>query len=140
MRMLISIALLLFFAFLSAYLAKQKGRDPVGWFMIGILLGIFSPVLLLILKPLNKGSVDETEIDENIKLSPPINEEIPALKYSSKEWFYLDATRQQQGPVYHKTLKSLLDENKISESTYVWSEGMSKWIRIRELPGFIESL
>lgn len=138
MRMLISIALLLFFAFISAYLAKQRGRDPIGWFMIGILLGIFSPLLLLLLKPLNKEGLEENEIDENIKLAPPL-EETPK-QYSNKEWFYLDKANKQQGPIYFNTFKSLWLEEKISPSTYVWSEGMQNWMRIRELPGFVESL
>lgn len=139
MRMLISVALLLFFAFISAYIAKQKGRDPVGWFMIGILLGIFSPLLLLILKPLNKDLEEETEIDENMKLAPPIEETSP-IKYSDKEWFYLDNSNKQQGPLYFSALRNLWAEKKIGESTYVWTEGMQKWIRIRELAGFVDSL
>lgn len=137
MRMLISLLLLLFFAFLSAYIAKQRGRDPVAWFMIGILLGIFSPLLLMILKPLNPGQEleGETEEHETLRISSSVEE-----SYANKEWFYLDLSRKQQGPVYFKALRLLWEEEKITSSTYVWTEGMSQWKRIRELPGFAESL
>lgn len=140
MRMLISLALLLFFAFLSAYVAKQRGRDPVAWFMIGILLGIFSPILLLILKPLNANrEMMETEENEDTKLAPQVLE-TKEIRYSNKEWYYLDKSQQQQGPVYFNTLKSLWLNEKITSTTYVWSDGMPQWKRINELPGFVEAL
>lgn len=140
MRMLISLFLLLFFAFLSAYVAKQRGRDPVAWFMIGILLGIFAPILLLILKPLNLDHLEigqETEINEDIKLSPL---GLESKSYMDKEWFYLDQGNQQYGPLDFSRLKDLWLEQKIHPNTYIWSEGMEQWKRIHELPGFIESL
>ncbi|QLH35715.1 MAG: DUF4339 domain-containing protein [Parachlamydiaceae bacterium] len=139
MRMLISLLLLLFFAFLSAYIAKQRGRDPVAWFMIGILLGVFSPLLLLILKPLTEQEGErETEENEDLKLAP--QKEFLEIGYAQKEWFYLDKSRQQQGPVYFSALKLLWVEEKITPATYVWSEGMDQWKRIQELPGFVEAL
>lgn len=142
MRMLISLFLLLSFAFLSAYIAKRRGRDPIAWFMIGILLGIFSPILLLILKPLKPGQEleEETEENEDIKLAPQPSQAALERSYSDKEWFYLDQSRQQQGPVYFNALRSLWAEQKITPLTYVWSEGMTQWQRIQELPGFADNL
>lgn len=139
MRMLISLFLLLIFAFLSAYMAKQRGRDPVAWFMIGILLGVFSPLLLLFLKPLKPGMGEDTEVNEDAKLAQ-LPEEPLTKPYIDKEWFYLDKNRQQQGPVYFSALKPLWLEEKITPATYVWTEGMVQWKRIRELPGFVETL
>ncbi len=141
MRLFISIFLLLLFAFLSAYMAKQRGRDPVAWFMIGILLGIFAPILLLILRPVQSDSkaLEDIEEDENARLTP-LQEESLIKSYTDKEWFYLDLSRQQQGPVYFKALKTLWLEKKITISTYVWSEGMAQWKKIEELPGFVEAL
>lgn len=139
MRMLISLFLLLFFAFLSSYIAKQRGRDPVAWFMIGILLGIFAPVLLLFLKPLQPSQGTDIEENEDVKLAPP-PQELFMKSYIDKEWFYLDIRHQQQGPVYFNILKSLWMEEKITPKTYVWSEGMNQWKRIGELPGFAEAL
>ncbi len=138
MRMLISLLLLLFFAFLSSYIAKQRGRDPIAWFMIGILLGIFAPLLLLFLKPLKPGQEieEDKEINEDIKLSAPSK----AASYIDKEWFYLDKSHQQQGPIYFAALKTLWFEEKITSATYVWSEGMTQWKRIGELPDFVEAL
>lgn len=141
MRMLISLFLLLFFAFLSAYMAKQRGRDPVAWFMIGILLGIFSPILLFFLKPLQPAQILGADVEENedIKLAPVQQKQIEK-PYVDKEWFYLDKNQQQQGPVYFSALKPLWLEEKITSATFVWSEGMTQWKRVQELPGFLETL
>ena len=53
-----------------------------------------------------------------------------------KVWFYLDKSNQQQGPVYFSALKSLWKEEKITSETYVWSENMPQWMRIRDLKDF----
>ncbi len=137
MRMLISFFFLLSFAFLSAYIAKQRGRDPVAWFILGVLLGIFSPILLYILKPLP--SVETKEENEDIKLQYP-QQDSPFIGYVEKEWYYLDKSQQQQGPVAFKVLKALWQEEKITPMTYIWTEGMEQWKRIREMPGFIENI
>lgn len=139
MRMLISVLLLLFFASLSAYLARQRGRDPVAWFMIGILLGIFAPLLLILLKPLQMGDEDKEEI-ETIRSSSTQVQESPAQSYLNKEWFFVDENHQQQGPVNFDQLKVLWQENKITLATYVWSQGMSQWIKIEDLPDITEAL
>lgn len=141
MRMLISLFLLLFFAFLSAYVAKQRGRDPIAWFMIGILLGIFAPILLMILKPVgvtvSQDKVVEENEEEKLELIP---QNTSANDFGNKVWFYIDPSHQQQGPIYFAQLKALWSDAKIQPSTYVWCEGMQDWKRIQELPGFLEAL
>jgi hypothetical protein len=141
MRIIISLILILLFAFLSAYYAKQRGRDPLAWFTIGILLGIFAPLLLFLLKPLKIQDQKEKkpEIENEVKEVSQVQEFSPN-PYGDKVWYYLDDNNQQKGPLYFSTLKSLFINEKIKSTTYVWSEGMSNWKRISELPGFIETL
>lgn len=142
MRMFLSLALVLFFAFLSAYLAKRRGRDPVAWFMLGLLLGVFAPILLMILKPLDGSSksslFDDTEENEDVILTHP--EERLGKEYLDKDWFYMDQEHAQQGPVSFSSLRPLWVEERITPLTYVWTEGMDNWKRIRELAGFEETL
>jgi GYF domain 2 len=133
MRMFISITLLLFFSFLSAYIAKRRGRDPVAWFMIGVLLGIFAPILLMILKPLDSKARD-VEKNEDVQLGQMIEEDAPSPNLS-KDWFYMDSAYLQQGPVNFLALKTLWEDKNINPATYVWAEGMADWKRVAEVSG-----
>lgn len=143
MRMLISLALLVFFGAISAYLAKKRGRDPVAWYVMGMLLGIFAPLILLILKPLIPSdaapSPTTPEENENYKLAQ-VNFSNLIRDYSSKEWFYLGIDCTPQGPYAFDALKSHWQEGKIAARTFVWTEGMAKWQRIQELPNLEEAL
>ena len=47
-----------------------------------------------------------------------------------KNYFYLDANQQQQGPVEASRLTSL----GVTGDTYVWCEGMSNWITAKQVP------
>jgi hypothetical protein len=139
-RMMVSLFLLFFLAAFSAYVAKQRGRDPLVWFMLGILLGIFSLILLFVLKPFEGDHPEQkNKIEEN--LTPKygaLAEEIGEVSYENKKWFYLDQAHHQQGPIYFRELYTLWLDNKITPLTYVWSEGMADWQRIHELPNFIK--
>jgi hypothetical protein len=137
MRMLISLVLLIFFGALTAYLAKQRGRDPVAWYMLGMFLGILGPLILFLLPALtDKDAVEENEDQKLARLNYPIK----ASEYSTKEWFYFDLSHQQKGPIGFNALKTFWQEGKLSGNSFVWSDGMLKWQRIRELPGLEELL
>ena len=41
----------LLFGVLTAVAANSRGRDPTGWFFIGVLLGPFGLILVLVMKP-----------------------------------------------------------------------------------------
>lgn len=140
MRMLLSLSLLLIFAILSSYLAKQRGRDPIAWFMIGLFLGIFGPILLLLLPALtneNGEPLADLEENEDVKLAN-IHENHSGLHFSNKEWFYVD--RKQEGPVQFEYLQRIWREGRISKNSFVWSEGMPKWQKIQEIPDFENAL
>lgn len=49
MAMILAIYLLMAFWLWIAFLATGRGRDPVCWYLIGILLGCFSLPLLYLL-------------------------------------------------------------------------------------------
>ncbi|MBS4170803.1 MULTISPECIES: DUF4339 domain-containing protein [unclassified Neochlamydia] len=134
--MMVSFFLLFFLAAFSAYVAKQRGRDPLIWFMLGILLGIFSLILLFVLKPFeNDQTGPKNKIEENaIPKYETLAEDRGEVSEENKEWFYLDQAHRQQGPIYFRELYTLWLDNKITSLTYVWSEGMADWQRINELP------
>lgn len=118
----------------TAYLAFQRGRDPYIWFAIGIFLGVFGILILLILPPLN---AKEVTTDPNATII-----EVPAIidPFATKDWFYLDREGKQQGPIDIGALRNLWMTNGMDSKTFVWSEGMDKWKRVEEVPGLVERL
>ena len=54
----IIIIVLALIAWLNHYLATQRGRNPFGWAAAGVIFGLFSTVILLVL-----GKTREKEIE-----------------------------------------------------------------------------
>jgi len=146
MSVIISIFLWLLMGAAASYMATQRGRDPLIWFAIGMLLGILGLLILVLLPSLNSEgrsdvkpelSTDEPKVQ---LLSPSSSEPIIEKDFMIKEWFCLDKARQQQGPMRFDALKSLWGEGKIDNFSFVWCEGMENWKRIQELPDLDEAL
>lgn len=38
----------------NIFIAKQKGRSEVGWFLLGFVFGVFGTIALLIVKPIKR--------------------------------------------------------------------------------------
>ena len=77
------------------------------------------------------------------KPPPPSKPVAPTLTYHEdvavavdfeKEWFYMDATNEQIGPMSPSGLKTLYDDGEIHSSTYVWTESMVSWMPLSEAP------
>lgn len=126
---------------LTAYLAKGKGRNPILWFFIGTFFGIFGLLALFLFRGRKKEEKEKSSKEnislpdaetkqESVSLEPSIG--VKTLK--EQEWFYLDAQHQQSGPVAFTVLESMWKEGKITQLTYVWSEGMTDWHVIKDLP------
>ena len=49
-----------------------------------------------------------------------------------QEWFYVDAGRQQQGPVSGKDLRFRYARGELRADTLVWQAGMSEWQPLRQ--------
>lgn len=136
MQYFLSIILWLLVSTATAYFANQRGRDPLVWFMIGMLLGFLGLLLLFLLPPVQEGEAGVQEI-ENSFLEPK-TDSIPAAssyshEYLIKEWFYYDSEKNRQGPVRFEDLHDLWKAGVINDSTFVWSDGMVNWQKIEEI-------
>lgn len=124
--MLISSTLMgILFGGISAYVAKMRGKDPVVWFFVGMIFGIFGLLFLLVssrsktgVKPKAKRKREPTTIDITPKIHPSYNE---------KFWYYLDPQNQQYGPMSFNGLLNAWKEGKVSQKTYVWNETLETW-------------
>ena len=116
----------------TAYFAQQRGRDPLIWFMIGMLLGLMGLLLLFLLPPVaEEESSEEAEykaLEEKISAEPTP----PAHECLIKDWYYYDKSRQRHGPVRFEMLKHLWHDGALHSDSYVWCEGMDKWTKIEE--------
>lgn len=112
----------------TAYFANQRGRDPFVWFVLGMLLGVFGLLLLLMLPPVK----EEEAVQEAEYVFHDKKEELPTQSHSFmlQDWYYYDRERRQQGPVRYDSLRDLWQEGKIDEETFVWSEGLDEWKRL----------
>jgi GYF domain 2 len=126
MQIFLTIVLCLIIGGATAYFANQRGRDPLIWFMLGLLLGLFGLLLLFLLPP---GSEQTTEGEKAETRAPPGE----SHEYLIKEWYYYDREKNQKGPIRFEKLKELWMNAEIGEDSYVWSEGMPGWKKIEEV-------
>lgn len=135
----------------TGYLAQQRGRDPYIWFALGLFFGILALLALVLLPQVR--SPEEMEADrkneEIIKLREKQMQEqekiedAPDLQPQSiqtKEWFYLDKSRQQQGPHSFYVITELWENGDITAHSYVWAEGMPEWKHVNDIPELLTAL
>ena len=137
-----SFILLLIIAGFTAYYANTKGRNPILWFILGLLLGIFAPLILLFL-PKAKQKTDGyptmtvSKPDASLKddaQPPPLPDEFQQQTEENKLWYYLDKDHQQIGPVSIYAMRELWNRGTLDLNQYVWTEGMDKWEKVDNLP------
>lgn len=141
-NMLLSFILLLIIAALTAYYASKKGRNTMIWFVLGLLLGVFAPLILLFLpklKPEGDGlpTMTLSKPDPYNTLFPeipPTPDDQKLKEEENKLWYYLDQEHIQIGPVSAYALRELWNRGRLDLNSYVWSEGMANWEKVDDLP------
>lgn len=128
----------LMFGAATAYFAKQRGRDPTIWFLIGTFFGILGLIFVFILpaiKPEEGSAGGEALLPDEKALS-----QLPHHDYAIKEWYYYDAQKQRIGPISFNDLKVRWTDAAITLESYVWSDGMSDWKPLKDVPDLLEHL
>lgn len=138
MEILLTVILWILMGGATSYFANQRGRDPFAWFLIGMLLGLLGLLLLFLLPAIENTEdekEDEFEVEGLTELIPPS----PTECYRFKDWFYLE-DGNQLGPLSFQAFRKVWLQGKVSDETFVWSEGMENWRKVQDLPGFKEVL
>ncbi|MFC2049119.1 GYF domain-containing protein [Chlamydiota bacterium] len=120
----------LFLGLVGAHFAKKRGRFPLAWFGICLMMGIFGLAMLFLLPKIEKRPAPQ-----------PVKGTLPPPKQSDawlKMWYYLDPKHAQQGPFEFPDLIKTWKENRIGSATYIWGEGMKEWKRLRDQPDLIK--
>lgn len=126
-----ALALSFVIAVATAYLAKQRERSVVFWFLLALLFGVLATLLLLILPKASE--MEEERARKDL-------EEEEGSDWQGMKWFYLDSDRKEKGNVTFQTLKELWEAKEVDLETYVWIEGMKEWKRISEIPKLKQKL
>jgi hypothetical protein len=130
MQVLLSILLALTLGWGCSHLARQRGRNPMNWFIAGVLFGIFALILLFIL-PIRKRNEQANPAAAPVKKLPKLTILAPA--HEEKLWYFLDEEKTQFGPMSFDALSRAWNEGKVRDSTFVWNESMEDWQRFQEV-------
>lgn len=145
-NMLLSFILLLLIASFTSYYANLKGRNPILWFIIGILLGIFAPLILLFFPNIKNERNDsggmptmtisnpDPSNQQHLPETPLTEMEVKQQELEDKLWYYLDQNHEQIGPVSLIALRELWNRGQLDLNSYVWADGMEQWQKVDLLP------
>lgn len=131
-------------AFICAYIAKKKSRNPLIWFIAGLFFLFGALIVVLILPPLEHKTSEDREIIANLKELQELekteklenSEEKLQNNLPDKLWYYLDAQNQQYGPMTLEALMKDLKDGKIKTDTFVWNEELTDWKPLQETSDF----
>jgi len=138
----LTLALHVIFACAIAYLARQRGRHPLAWFVGGVIGGFLALVLLIVLPDLEKRQwlqkearpkqVPEPQTSDPIQPqtmehqpAPPPVVVAPTMSASVPEegWFVAVPGGQAQGPLNQVEARQLA----AADSLLVWHEELQDW-------------
>ena len=144
---ILTFAYAFFSAVLSSYIADKRGRSSTFWFGIGFFVW-FMPFVLFFLPPLHDSQSKRQLATADISLVPgsSIDFQSVSLKgthfkdLENKEWYFLDNSHTQQGPMSYSTLKQIWKEEKMHTSSFVWADPMENWMKVHEVHCLISSL
>jgi hypothetical protein len=137
MQIFLSILLSLTLSCGCSHLAKQRGRNPLNWFIAGLVFGIFALIVLFFL-PIQRR---REEASHSQTIPPQKNPKLAVLtpSYEEKLWYFLDEQKSQIGPMSFNALSKAWAEGKIGENTYVWNELMENWQQLQDVIKPIQS-
>jgi hypothetical protein len=130
----------------TAYLAHRRGRGPLPWFLVGLVLGVLAIALLYLWPTAQQTAQHREALAGNPQKQPqPAQPAITTTAVAVEEpvdviWHYLDGEDEQHGPVSIRELEKLWDERVINLESYVWSQGMPEWQTIGDLPALRDRL
>jgi len=107
---------------ISGYLAHKRGKNPLLWFILGFLFGIFG-LFAVFFAPQPKKKRTPRPTTPQPYLDGPIG----------RFWYYLDAAHTQMGPMSYDLITKAWKNGTVSPATLVWHEEMTDWRPLQEL-------
>jgi hypothetical protein len=127
----------------TSYIAKQRNRNPIAWFFVGLFFSLFGLLLLLALpsKAIPAEEKEEAKVPDiktmhsdaaALSDGSMYNEpSIPRISRDSQiDWYYIDSKAKITGPLKLPELRKALIEAKMDAKTYIWCEEYLDWTQI----------
>lgn len=129
----------------TAFLANQRGRDPLLWSLALLTMSLFGlPFALMGLAFLYFLPVkDEEDVPEKHEFEDSRSlhsSELPLAQILSSSWYYYDSLRRQHGPLSFQELQQAWKKGEINKESYVWADGIVGWKKVYNLPEVVEAL
>jgi hypothetical protein len=130
----------------TAYIANQKGRDPLLWSMMILLLSLFGLpfaviglTLLYFLPNIDESEEGVSELDAEDVLPAPILHK-GSREFFERQWFFYDDARQQHGPMFFQDLQVAWNEGRLRPDSFVWNDSMDAWRFVKDVPELMLAL
>ena len=125
---------------LAAVSARSRGRSPLTWFFVGILLGWYGLLLLYILPVIQAQEEAPKRSSE-----PPVAGPGPAPDPMSdldgtQGWFFLDHAKTVCGPITATMLRTKWHEGQLFPESWVWNDLIVSWKKISQVPPLLNWL
>lgn len=121
--MLLSLVSGAFFGILCSKFAAKKNRNIRNWLLLGFFFGFFALIVIYFLP---------SKASKSILIKPSQKISItPAAM--NKFWYYLDNKNARFGPMSSTALSKEFFEGKLSASTYLWTEPMKDWKKLKDI-------
>lgn len=65
--------------------------------------------------------------------TPPLPKEVSVPTQLKVDWYYLDESMTQKGPIQISQMKTMWNKKEFNEKTYVFNSGMKDWAQIKAL-------
>ncbi len=126
MQTFLTILLSLVLGWGCSHIARQRGRNPMNWFIAGVFFGVFALAALFLFPKRNKSE------------AVPLPQSLPKLavlspSHAEKLWYFLDEEKTQCGPMSLDALSEAWRKGKVKENSYVWNELMENWQLFHEV-------
>lgn len=142
MESILTVAMWLAFGAASAYYAKKQRRNPYVWFFIGLFLGIFGLLLLLMLPLLQRfknswhGKQQKTQNTQTATVTVDLGSSL--MRAASQEqknlmWYYLDGANEQKGPMSFNAFDKQWQEGSLTGASFIWNEHLTEWKALKEI-------
>jgi len=109
---------------ISSYLAHKRGKNPLLWFILGFLFGIFGIFAIFFA---SKARTQRVSTPRPTTPQPYLDGPVGSF------WYYLDPTHQQVGPMSYDLMTKAWKNGTVSPATLVWHEAMTDWRPLQEL-------
>lgn len=129
------------FGLICALIAASRNRSAILWFILGLVLNCIALIIILCLPEVPREPVYAPEPPRkpgDAVLRPTSTAE--ALEAFRGVSWHAEIGGKAHGPFSFDDLKRKWSEGRVGADSLVWTNGMSGWRRVKDVPGLFSAL